>query len=200
VQPPRPGSRSSATAYSGEPMKLEDRFVNPLGFQVSATAATPRRCRKPQSPPPATVLGPGGGRPALTVAPASDDDHHRPTAPLPRRRRDRRRARRRGAAGPARAVRLACSSRVRALASDRTRAQVQAAAGRRRPASRASTTTPTRSSSSRALPGYEITVELRPTSRSRMSRSATAAPGRSPPTAAATISSSRRWSAASPPT
>lgn len=52
--------------YSGEPMKLEDRFVNPLGFQVSRYRKDPEALPAPVAVSPAgavpvgTSAGPGG--------------------------------------------------------------------------------------------------------------------------------------------
>jgi type IV secretion system protein VirB8 len=60
--------------YSGEPMQLEDRFVNPLGFQVlryrrDAEALPPQL---PDTPPPAAAGAkpPGAAAPAPGAAPA----------------------------------------------------------------------------------------------------------------------------------
>jgi len=55
VQPPRSWVSVIRYRFSGEPMKLEERFVNPLGFRVL------RYRRDPESAPPpeAVVLAPG---------------------------------------------------------------------------------------------------------------------------------------------
>ena len=52
-QPPRPFVAVIRYRYSGEPMKLEDRFVNPLGFQVL------RYRRDAEAAPPPDVVAPG---------------------------------------------------------------------------------------------------------------------------------------------
>jgi type IV secretion system protein VirB8 len=74
VQPPRAWVAVIRYRYSGEPMKLEDRFVNPLGFQVL------RYRRDAESPPPPeavagpnTVLVPGASAApgAVVVTPGS---------------------------------------------------------------------------------------------------------------------------------
>lgn len=49
VEPPRPWVAVIRYRYSGEPLRLEDRMVNPLGFQVL------RYRRDPEAPPPAPV-------------------------------------------------------------------------------------------------------------------------------------------------
>ncbi|MGN6155380.1 MAG: virB8 family protein [Sphingomicrobium sp.] len=41
AQPPRPWIATIRYRWSGEPMKLEDRFVNPLGFQVTSYRRDP---------------------------------------------------------------------------------------------------------------------------------------------------------------
>jgi type IV secretion system protein VirB8 len=48
--------------YSGEPMRLEDRFVNPLGFQVL------RYRKDPESAPPVEVVQPVVGVVGVPVA------------------------------------------------------------------------------------------------------------------------------------
>ena len=48
--------------YSGEPMRLEDRFVNPLGFQVL------RYRKDPETPPPTEVVQPVVGLVGVPVA------------------------------------------------------------------------------------------------------------------------------------
>lgn len=54
--------------YAGEPMKLEDRFINPLGFTVSHYARNPET---PPAPAPATVQAAQAGAPSpLAVTPA----------------------------------------------------------------------------------------------------------------------------------
>jgi type IV secretion system protein VirB8 len=53
VQPPRAWVAVIRYRYSGEPMKLEDRFVNPLGFQVL------RYRRDAESAPAAEIVAPG---------------------------------------------------------------------------------------------------------------------------------------------
>ena len=62
VEPPRGWVAVIRYRYSGEPMQLEDRMVNPLGFQVL------RYRRDPEALPPAN-LPPVQGSP-LVVAPA----------------------------------------------------------------------------------------------------------------------------------
>src|SRR3954462_4010329 len=69
VQPPRSWVALIRYRYSGEPMKLEDRFVNPLGFQVL------RYRRDAETAPPpgvvATVPGPAVAVPVAGVAPVA---------------------------------------------------------------------------------------------------------------------------------
>jgi type IV secretion system protein VirB8 len=73
VQPPRSWVSVIRYRYSGEPMKLEDRFVNPLGFQVL------RYRRDAESAPapdvavvPGTTVVPGGAAPLpVVVVPGS---------------------------------------------------------------------------------------------------------------------------------
>jgi type IV secretion system protein VirB8 len=74
-QPPRAYVAVIRYQYSGEPMSVEDRFVNPLGFQVLRyrrdVEALPA---EPEAPPPAAVAppvvkipaAPAPGRPAAT--------------------------------------------------------------------------------------------------------------------------------------
>ena len=66
VQPPRSWVAVIRYRYSGEPMKLEDRFVNPLGFQVL------RYRKDPESAPPqeAGAVVPGAAVPVV-VAPGA---------------------------------------------------------------------------------------------------------------------------------
>jgi type IV secretion system protein VirB8 len=73
VQLPRPWVAVIRYRFSGEPMKLEDRFLNPLGFQVvryrrDAEAVVPEAAIVPA---PATVLvpGPAAAAPVTVVAP-----------------------------------------------------------------------------------------------------------------------------------
>jgi type IV secretion system protein VirB8 len=73
VQLPRPWVAVIRYRFSGEPMKLEDRFLNPLGFQVvryrrDAEAVVPEAAT---APAPATVLVPGAvaAPPVTVVAP-----------------------------------------------------------------------------------------------------------------------------------
>jgi type IV secretion system protein VirB8 len=72
VQLPRPWVAVIRYRFSGEPMKLEDRFLNPLGFQVvryrrDAEAVVPEAAT---TPAPATVLVPGpAAAPVTVVAP-----------------------------------------------------------------------------------------------------------------------------------
>jgi type IV secretion system protein VirB8 len=73
VQLPRPWVAVIRYRFSGEPMKLEDRFLNPLGFQVvryrrDAEAVVPDAAT---APAPATILVPGASAapPVTIVAP-----------------------------------------------------------------------------------------------------------------------------------
>jgi type IV secretion system protein VirB8 len=65
VEPPRPWVAVIRYRYSGEPLRLEDRMVNPLGFQVL------RYRRDPEAPPPepvpVVVQRPVGAVPVVTV-------------------------------------------------------------------------------------------------------------------------------------
>jgi type IV secretion system protein VirB8 len=66
VQPPRSWVSVIRFRFSGEPMKLEDRFVNPLGFQVL------RYRRDPETaPPPEVVTGPASAVPVDVVSGSS---------------------------------------------------------------------------------------------------------------------------------
>ena len=126
----RPGrSRRSAWVaviryrYSGEPMRLEDRLVNPLGFQVlryrrDAEALPPRAARRGRSPQPA-VDPPVAGRRRRRPAGAQ-----RAAAAAARRE-----ARRSSCEAGPRLARRRSPLRPAALA-----AQVRAAAGQRRSA------------------------------------------------------------------
>jgi type IV secretion system protein VirB8 len=66
-QAPRPYVAVIRYRYSGEPMKLEDRFVNPLGFQVL------RYRRDAEGAPPPETVGPGPalipGQPVVVPVP-----------------------------------------------------------------------------------------------------------------------------------
>jgi type IV secretion system protein VirB8 len=69
VQLPRPWVAVIRYRFSGEPMKLEDRFLNPLGFQVvryrrDAETVVPEAAI---APAPATILVPGASPPPVTV-------------------------------------------------------------------------------------------------------------------------------------
>jgi type IV secretion system protein VirB8 len=73
VQLPRPWVAVVRYRFSGEPMKLEDRFLNPLGFQVvryrrDAEAVVPEAAA---APAPAAILVPGAtaAPPVTVVAP-----------------------------------------------------------------------------------------------------------------------------------
>ncbi|MEA3061042.1 MAG: type secretion system protein VirB8 [Sphingomonadales bacterium] len=73
VQLPRPWVAVIRYRFSGEPMKLEDRFLNPLGFQVvryrrDAEAVVPEAATAP-APNPATIIVPGAAPPVTVVAP-----------------------------------------------------------------------------------------------------------------------------------
>lgn len=82
VQPPQAWVAMIRYRYSGEPMRLEDRFVNPLGFEVlryrrDAEALTPVL---PSGPPAARA--PGAAVPA--PAPTATDPPSPPPAQPPR--------------------------------------------------------------------------------------------------------------------
>jgi type IV secretion system protein VirB8 len=55
AQPPQPWIATVRYRWSGEPMKLEDRFVNPLGFQVTSYRRDPEALPVAQTPAPAPV-------------------------------------------------------------------------------------------------------------------------------------------------
>ena len=61
VQPPSPWIAVIRYKYSGEPLKLEDRFVNPLGFQVVSYR------RDAEALPPALVADPAVSTAAATT-------------------------------------------------------------------------------------------------------------------------------------
>jgi type IV secretion system protein VirB8 len=62
AQPPQPWIATVRYRWSGEPMKLEDRFVNPLGFQITSYR------RDPEALP---VSDTSGARPAAAPPPPS---------------------------------------------------------------------------------------------------------------------------------
>jgi len=73
VQPPRSWVAVIRYRYSGEPMKLEDRFVNPLGFQVLRYRRDAESAPPPEAiavPAPGAVLVPGAA-PGVVVAPGA---------------------------------------------------------------------------------------------------------------------------------
>jgi type IV secretion system protein VirB8 len=83
AQPPRAYVAIIRYRYSGEPMSVEDRFVNPLGFQVlryrrDAEALPP----EPAAPPPAVTGPPVVKQPPVPV-PARPAAPQRPAAPEP---------------------------------------------------------------------------------------------------------------------
>lgn len=77
VLPPMPWVSVVRYRYSGEPMKLEDRFVNPLGFQVVSYRKDPEALPQPlpvesaapADPGVATTLSAAAARPAALAAP-----------------------------------------------------------------------------------------------------------------------------------
>jgi type IV secretion system protein VirB8 len=52
AQPPQPWIATVSYRWSGEPMKLEDRFVNPLGFQVTSYRRDPEALPVSDGPAP----------------------------------------------------------------------------------------------------------------------------------------------------
>jgi type IV secretion system protein VirB8 len=84
VQPPRSWVAVIRYRYSGEPMKLEDRFVNPLGFQVlryRRDAETPPPPEAVAVPVPGAVAVPGAAPGAVVVTPGSTTVTTTTTAP-----------------------------------------------------------------------------------------------------------------------
>lgn len=70
VQPPRSWVSVIRYRYSGEPMKLEDRFVNPLGFQVLRYRRDAESAPAPEAVaavPGAVASGPAGSLPVVVV-------------------------------------------------------------------------------------------------------------------------------------
>jgi type IV secretion system protein VirB8 len=65
AQPPSSWVAVIKYRYSGEPMKLEDRFVNPLGFRVISYRKDPEAL--PASAPQAATAAPGPTAPVATV-------------------------------------------------------------------------------------------------------------------------------------
>jgi type IV secretion system protein VirB8 len=53
--------------YAGEPMRLEDRFVNPLGFQVSHYQRSPETLQTPDAAPAAPQATPAAATPLVVV-------------------------------------------------------------------------------------------------------------------------------------
>jgi type IV secretion system protein VirB8 len=68
VRPPQPWIATIGYRWSGEPMKLEDRFVNPLGFQITSYRRDPEAIPVSEAPVPPVVANSG---PALPATPAS---------------------------------------------------------------------------------------------------------------------------------
>jgi type IV secretion system protein VirB8 len=66
--------------YSGEPMRLEDRFVNPLGFEVLRYRRNPEAL-PPAADPAATAQPQGGAAPPIVVVPAPTIPARQPAAP-----------------------------------------------------------------------------------------------------------------------
>lgn len=84
AQPPHAYVAIIRYTYSGAPMSVEDRFVNPLGFQVlryrrDAEALPP----EPQAPPPAVVGPPVVKQPPAPVAARPAATPQRPARPEP---------------------------------------------------------------------------------------------------------------------
>ena len=61
---PRPWVAVIHYRYSGEPMKLEDRFVNPLGFQVVRYRRDPEAIAQDTAPPQSSITEEGSTLPA----------------------------------------------------------------------------------------------------------------------------------------
>jgi type IV secretion system protein VirB8 len=83
VQPPRSWVSVIRYRYSGEPMKLEDRFVNPLGFQVLRYRRDAESAPAPDVtavPAPGTAVVPGAALPVVVV-PGSSTTVTTTTAP-----------------------------------------------------------------------------------------------------------------------
>ena len=84
AQPPRAWVAIVRYRYSGEPMTVEDRFVNPLGFQVlryrrDAEALPP----EPETPPPPVAVVPVVKAPAVVVPAPRAAPPQRPARPEP---------------------------------------------------------------------------------------------------------------------
>lgn len=77
VQPPRAWVSVIRYRFSEEPMKLEDRFVNPLGFKVL------RYRRDPESPPPPEVVVAPTAVPVEVVSGSSTTTVTTTTGPAP---------------------------------------------------------------------------------------------------------------------
>ena len=86
AEPPRAWVAVIRYRYSGEPMRIEDRFVNPLGFEVLRY----RRDAEALPPEPEAAPPPAPRQPAIVPPPA------RRAARRPSRHRRRRRAQPRG--------------------------------------------------------------------------------------------------------
>ena len=118
AQPPRPWVAVIRYRYSGEPMQLEDRMVNPLGFQVL------RYRRDPEAPPPPEP-GPQPVQPVVI--------RQVPVAPAPQPAQPQQQQPPRGAGGGAVRV-VASSSGLPLCAAAGPPAQVRPRARRRRSA------------------------------------------------------------------
>ncbi len=85
-QPPQAWVAMIRYRFSGEPMQLEDRFVNPLGFQVLRYRRDAEALPSPPPPgPPPTAARPPAGAAAspLQGAPAAPAPTPAPTPPQP---------------------------------------------------------------------------------------------------------------------
>lgn len=84
VQPPQPWIAVIRYRWSGEPMKLEDRFINPLGFQVVSYRRDAEALPMPPQPADGTAaaaatmpIAPGTAPQLGTAAPVSDQGMQR---------------------------------------------------------------------------------------------------------------------------
>lgn len=72
-QPPQPWIAMIGYRWSGEPMKLEDRFVNPLGFQVTSYRRDPEALAVSGAPPAQPIPNNGPQLPQPSIQPTDSN-------------------------------------------------------------------------------------------------------------------------------
>jgi len=74
AHPPQPWIATIGYRWSGEPMKLEDRFVNPLGFQITSYRRDPESLPVSEAPAPPAVAKLAPALPATPISTAATPD------------------------------------------------------------------------------------------------------------------------------